>query len=622
MLGPRDQLGEVFHTLQDLGTVHLALPRLADGLHQVELTRRQDRQARHLQRALEDVDVVLERLGGRHALKRPQDPHPTIADFSRWARLAGSTRRELEKMVKRRNVLEEERALILKYREFFSAFESLVSTERTWPNARAYHVILRAREADNVPRLRAQLRSVINDDFELLTHRLASGEIAVLLLVSSRVAERVDRLLSEAGVHELPVPRDYGGETLGDVMPAMLARLEAIPTELSAIEKGRARLAARCRHDLECARATIHDRLLEIEAVSQAVETDHAFVVEGWVPSATVGRLRAQIANAVGRSVVVEELSREEWEGEDAPVVLSNPRLFRPFETITRTFPLPRYGSIDPTPFVAVFFPMFFGLMLGDVGYGAVLAALALLLRRRSKPETVLRAVSEIAGACAAFSIIFGVLYGELLGDLGRRWLGMRPLAFDRGEAIVPFLGLAVALGVVHIALGLLLGMVGAFHRHPRQAVGRGVALMMVALIVAALLAAVEILPPGFLTPTVIALLVAFPILVIAEGIVAPIEFLATVGNILSYARIMALGTASVMLAVVANRMVGAMGSAIVGVLFGLLFHLVNFALGMFSPTIHALRLHYVEFFGKFYSPGGAQYRPFTHWQPKRGQAA
>jgi V/A-type H+-transporting ATPase subunit I len=76
----------------------------------------------------------------------------------------------------------------------------------------------------------------------------------------------------------------------------------------------------------------------------------------------------------------------------------------------------------------------------------------------------------------------------------------------------------------------------------------------------------------------------------------------------------MALGIASVMLAVVANRMVGVIGSAAVGIVFALMFHLVNFAIGLFSPTIHALRLHYVEFFGKFYSPGGVRYEPFGAW--------
>jgi V/A-type H+-transporting ATPase subunit I len=138
----------------------------------------------------------------------------------------------------------------------------------------------------------------------------------------------------------------------------------------------------------------------------------------------------------------------------------------------------------------------------------------------------------------------------------------------------------------------------------------------MVLLILGAILAASGVLPRAFFRPSVIALLLAFPVLVAVEGLIAPLEVFSAVGNILSYARIMALGMASVMLSIVANRMVGAMGSVAVGTLFALLFHLVNFVLGLFSPAIHALRLHYVEFFGKFYSPGGVRYRPFGHAYP------
>jgi len=144
----------------------------------------------------------------------------------------------------------------------------------------------------------------------------------------------------------------------------------------------------------------------------------------------------------------------------------------------------------------------------------------------------------------------------------------------------------------------------------------------MVVLVAVALLAAVQVLPGAFFTPAVVALLVAFPVLIIVEGVLAPVELISTLGNILSYARIMALGTASVVMAVVANELVGTVGSALVGALFGLLFHLVNFALGVFGPTIHGLRLHYVEFFDKFYSPGGEQYRPFRHVRPEDRAAA
>jgi V/A-type H+-transporting ATPase subunit I len=225
-------------------------------------------------------------------------------------------------------------------------------------------------------------------------------------------------------------------------------------------------------------------------------------------------------------------------------------------------------------------------------------------------------------GACALFAILFGLAFGELLGDLGRRWFGLEPLLFDRETALVPFLGLAIAIGVVHVVLGLIAGAISRRRSQPRAALGKGLSALMILLIVVALLAAMKILPGGFLTPAVIALLIAFPILIVLEGIVAPVELMSDLGHILSYARIMALGTASVMLAVVANRLSGAVGSIAVGLVFGLLFHLVNFALGLFSPSIHALRLHYVEFFGTFYSPGGVRYQPLSHWSPTAGKPA
>jgi V/A-type H+-transporting ATPase subunit I len=259
--------------------------------------------------------------------------------------------------------------------------------------------------------------------------------------------------------------------------------------------------------------------------------------------------------------------------------------------------------------------------MVGDIGYGVVLAGLGLLIHRVSKPGSVLRNVAEMTGPCALFTIVAGALFGELFGDAGRRWFGLRPIWFDRHEAMIPFLLLAVALGAVHVLLGMGLGAAGKIRRHPREALGRGVSAMMIVLVILALLAAVRVLPQAFFTPAVIALLAAFPVLIVLEGIVAPIELLSTLGNILSYARIMALGVASVMLAVVANRMVGAIGSVAVGVLFALLFHLVNFAIALFSPAVHALRLHYVEFFGKFYSPGGVRYEPFGRWTAARPRA-
>jgi len=119
-----------------------------------------------------------------------------------------------------------------------------------------------------------------------------------------------------------------------------------------------------------------------------------------------------------------------------------------------------------------------------------------------------LRAVAEVAGPCALFAIVFGVLFGEYFGDLGRRWLGLQPIWFDREEAIVPFLVLTLSIGVVHVVLGLALGVLAGARRHPRRALGRGLSAGMILLIVLALLAALEVLPRQVLTPVVVALLV------------------------------------------------------------------------------------------------------------------
>ncbi|HUM11266.1 MAG TPA: V-type ATPase 116kDa subunit family protein [Myxococcaceae bacterium] len=614
VMGPRRELEGTLRVLQDLGSMHLGSPPRLPALNPSPTTRREQRLVRQLRALVADAETA------RTLLDLPQtpvdSPPPVPAPWPSWARQARQLRRRAEQLRERRQRLEEERALLGKYREMLDAFSGLFEAGRLPAAVRAYHIVLRPGQASVVEPLRQALAEALDSAFELRTRTLSAGDTALLLLVPLPRTGRVERLLGESGVQEVPLPAGYERATAVEALPRMRARLDALPALLEEVDGERKIEAAVAAGALPPMLAAAQDAISRLEAVGHAASTRTAFILEGWVPAPDLPELGEALRQRIGPEITVEELPTAP--DVDAPVVLQNPRLFRPFQLLVEMLPLPTYGSIDPTPFVAVFFPVFFGLMVGDIGYGVVMLGLGVLLHRRSRPGTPLHAVAQIALVCSVFTVIFGVLFGELFGDAGRRVLGLHPLVLDREEPkdIVSFLILCVGIGGVHVLLGLVLGVFNAMHgHHRRQALGRGLSAVMILLVVVALLAAVKLLPAQFLTPTVVALLVAFPLLIIAEGIVAPVELLATMGNILSYARIMALGTASVMLAVVANRLAGAMGSVVVGAIFALLFHLVNFALGLFSPTVHALRLHYVEFFGRFYSPGGVRYRPFTHWR-------
>jgi V/A-type H+/Na+-transporting ATPase subunit I len=607
--GPRSQLDATLTVLQDLGVLHVDRPRVPDG---PAPDLRVAREQRHIERCLTDVEAALDRLSvPATALVEPQPP----ASLAQAAHRARRTRRLAESLAAAQAALEDERTLLLRYREFFLVFESLAGHELTWPDGQAFYVVLRKGADAMLADLRRSLETALGGEVELLHRELASGERAVLILTSSRVAPRVSALLSAARVEELPAPAGIGETDLRRAIPAIKARLLQIPEARRRVAAERQALADAEGAWLAGFRAFLRDRLLRLDARASAYAAQHLFIIEGWLPGPRLADLEARMRHTLGPEVMVSTIGAEDWAGDTAPVVLHNPALFRPFEVLTRALPLPRYGTIDPTPFVAIFFPAFFGLMVGDVGYGLVLGGLGWVLRLKSTPDSPRRAVSSVALACASSTIVFGVIFGELFGSLGNA-VGLHPL-FNREQATLPFLGFTVALGGVHIVLGLVLAGVAAWRRgRRREAVGRSVALGMLILTALSLLAALEVLPAGLFTPMVVAIFVAFIVLLVLEGVAAVIDLLSTFGRILSYARIMAIGTASLMLAVVANEMIGAFGSVLVGVVFALLFHVVNFAIAVFSPTIHALRLHYVEFFGQFFSPGGAAYRPLEHWRP------
>jgi len=439
---------------------------------------------------------------------------------------------------------------------------------------------------------------------------------AMLVVFPAAYTADTESILGQEDVSRLRLPARLGEGPPDVVLEKLHRRMSAIPGELQEIEQALSILAADWIQRLLTWRAVLREEIDSNSVLSRFGETDSTFVLVGWVPKEAFAEVEAALRDEVGEELFIQPLPLTPELKDRAPVCLKNPRPARPFESLVSLLALPRYGHTDPTQLMAFFLPIFFGMILGDVGYGALLLILALFLIRKFD-RGVARDVAVVLAMGSGWAIVFGFLYGELFGTLGEE-IGMHALWFDRASAehVSSLLIMSLVVGAVHITLGLLIGIWEAARDRSRSHLlergGMLLGLISLFLIVAV---AVEYLPQGFMTPAIAGMILGIILLGSSLGwlglVMGPIEFIGLIGNVLSYLRIAAIGLASVYLAKVANDLAGMAGSLLVGIILATLIHALNLVLAAFSPTIHSLRLHYVEFFRKFYEGGGRAYEPF-----------
>lgn len=528
-----------------------------------------------------------------------------------------AVRDRLTELQTRRQGLLSEHARLVGYRRIVESLRPVVGR---LPSLRGYGssaLVIRARYRSVLPALRDELEVLTDGRCEMIAADIEGDRVAALLIYPQGTASTVQALLGGRDLEEVTLPQELVGLPFDELVVRLGRRIEGGEEDLSRVGGELADLAARHGPRLAALQAVIGDRMAEARALRGAGTSDHLLVLSGWVPADALPALRERLASDVGDQVWIEERETTAAESAEAPVVVRNGPLVQPFARLASFVSLPRYGTLDPTPTLAITLPIFIGLMVGDVGYGLILLALILLARRRWREKTWIGVVTTIGVVTGLSTILFGFLFGEAFGDAGHELIGMRPILFDRQEAVAEFLVLALAIGVAQVGLGVVLGIVNSALGHrSRELAGRiGLLVLLVASVVAVgWLAGVVPTLGGQLALVVLAVAVA--VLIGTLGLAGPIEAIGMLGNVLSYARIMAIGMASVMLAITANRLGGVAGSVLVGVLIAGLVHAVNLVLGFFDSSVQGLRLHYVEFFGKFVESGGTRYAPFASSLP------
>ncbi|WP_229504748.1 V-type ATP synthase subunit I [Natrinema versiforme] len=288
------------------------------------------------------------------------------------------------------------------------------------------------------------------------------------------------------------------------------SQLDEIDAELEEIKRAEAGFLLRVEEEL-----TIE--VQQAEAPLQFATTDHAFVAEGWLPTEEYDRLVATLNDAVGDSVEVEELVRADYNDEgyptrtedvdhggsggaeetteeeerevatqeaiadggttaaggdivtmvdEPPVIQDNTGPAKPFEFLLRLIDRPKYSELDPTVVLLLTFPAFYGFMLGDLGYGMLYTGVGYLLYSRFD-EDIVRSLGAIGMWAGGFTMLFGILYGEIFGlhVLGELLFsdgpplrkGIQP-AFSQFSQT--WLLVSVFIGLAHLTLGYIFGFV------------------------------------------------------------------------------------------------------------------------------------------------------------------
>jgi len=282
------------------------------------------------------------------------------------------------------------------------------------------------REPDGPERVVRLLADLTGGRFEIATDRAADGTVIALIAISRELAGPVAHALGKARIPDLALPGQPGDLPFPERIRRLKLRLASLPAEIEASRLELARFAQRWKGIYLHVRGWLDERLALLRSMAVVHETRMCFFILGWLPSADVPRLREGLNGRFGGTVVVEEKRILEPDLERVPVVLRNPPYFRPFELFVRLLPLPRYSSYDPTPYIAVFFPIFFGMMLGDAGHGLVLLIAALVLVRLAGSRQNVADAARILLVSSLYAIIFGILFGEFFGDTGAAWPVMR----------------------------------------------------------------------------------------------------------------------------------------------------------------------------------------------------
>ncbi|MDA3935801.1 MAG: hypothetical protein PF636_02900 [Actinomycetota bacterium] len=638
IIGPKNLFFEVVSLIHDHGKLHIEdlSQKINSGqvpLDRMEVVDKQEDDREHMEDMLIRVRAILK------AIHRPDTPVDKAKRDSEYRRLYSMSSDELsseiagviEEVEDRTSTLasthtsiESELALLARYEPILHKIQPLTKQIVTTGAYESVALLVERRYKASLELLKEELDKLTKKQCEIVSTDVDEDHTAAIVVFNKNYSEPVHKFLSMENVNQIRLPSDFEDMPFDVAYDHLKARRKDLPGDLDKVGSELNDMSKKWQLKLSIVRDVLIDKTEEIAAIPKFGRTAYAFVVTGWIPVSDMADLRKEYGAKWKDDVIINQTEIGQEDFAETPVALKNSKIVEPFQQLLGVYGIPRYGTIDPTIFLFVFYPLFFGMIVGDIGYGLIMVGIVLWLRLKYREKPAIQVATSVLGPAATMVVAFGVLYGEFFGDVLSHYLGWIQtisvagvdLPFNRVELVMPFMIIAVAVGVVHVLFGLVIGVVNARRmRHKKHLWEKGGILTFLL----AILVAVGLGMAGLGDATVwvqagfaVVAAAGFVYAVRGGGVMGVVETIESVAHMASYIRIMAVGLAGAIFADAVNEIMAKMGNPIAGVALGVLLHGLNFAIVAFSPSIHAIRLNFLEFFGKFYETGSQQYSPFT----------
>lgn len=450
-------------------------------------------------------------------------------------------------------------------------------------------------------------------DTELDVYNLISPmDSPTTLLLYKKTGKNTEQTLTNAGFSIVEVPE----ETTTPIQTKRLLESSLKDAERE-LEGARKELVELANTHLGKVNDLIYS--LKIEADRAEITSRFGFsksmvTFEGWIIKKDLSKL-AQVVERYKDRAMLEEVpfTHEEM----PPTVLGNPKLASPVEFLTTNYSQPNYFEIDPTIIYLITVPLLLGMIVGDVIYGVVTIFFSMWLMKKFKDSYIMSNVSKIWFYTGFTTIIFGLIFNEWAGYILPFYTGL-----SRLHNLSLLIGITVLVGLAQLVFGYILGAINEWNHNKKHAFAK-IAWIAVAIggTVTVSAMVLKVLPETYGLIGGAILGVGVIVVAITEGFIGILEIPGLMGNMLSYARIAAIGVVGVVLAEIINESFAPTPESglllIITLPLFLIFHFVNIIVADFEALIQGGRLNLIEFRSKFLKGGGKSFAPFRLTQKK-----